>query len=79
MSKLDDELSWSRSGAATTPFSYPNLPNEINRLNEKASWKQSQAIINASLAISEFELKMLVKFEMLKWLGCGFLGVGDDD
>lgn len=71
--ELDNELSWTRSGAATTPIYFPDVPGEVNRLNEKANWLQSQAIINASLAISEFELKMLINFEMLKWLGCEFL------
>jgi hypothetical protein len=70
---LDKELSWSDSGAATSPIFYPNLPGECEQLTERSNWIREQARIEACQVVSEFELRMLVKFEMLRWLGCEML------
>lgn len=74
--KLDHELSWPNNAypieeAATSPITYPLPLGEAERLIERDNWRKAQAVLIASQHISEFELKMLIKFEMLRWLGCG--------
>lgn len=69
--KLDGELSWLSASAATSPILYPDLPD---RSIQRGDWVRAQAVLNAAQFISEFELRMLMRFEMLKWLGCGYDG-----
>lgn len=74
--KLDKELSWPNipglETAATSPITYPLATGTMKRLDEEREWVRAMAIITSAQFISEFELSMLVKFEMLKWLGCEF-------
>ncbi len=70
--KLDTELTWNGPKAATTPIYFPDVPGEIDRLTEKHNWVRAMAVITAAQHISEYELQMLCKFEMVKWLGCEF-------
>lgn len=65
-------LSWPNSSlanAASSPFKYPLPPNELELLTEKENWIRAQALIEACQAVSERELLLLIKFEMLRWLG----------
>jgi hypothetical protein len=72
MPSLDDDLSWKSSGAATTPIYYPDATgsDSASLLDNRRNWRREQARLIACEHVSEFELSMLVKFEMLKWLGC---------
>jgi hypothetical protein len=72
MSSLDDALSFKGVNASETPIYYPDATgsDSASLLDNRRNWRREQARLIACESISEFELSMLVKFEMLKWLGC---------
>ncbi len=50
---------------ATTPFAYPS---PVIDFNEKKKWEEAQKTIASFELISEFELELLAKFDLVRYL-----------